>query len=415
MNILVIYPQPDFVRKPRFGFSYELLTLATVLEKSHRVYIKDYSCEEYSRDQLIEFCCKASIEIALIECDSFALKRSQNIVHASQIINLLSSSIRTIAYGNYCYITKKCFSSATHTITENDINAIVTVVNRYSAEQLEKIESFDDLPYVNRKLLLSIPYYARYSLCTLLQTAKGCENTCIFCQRKGWQSHYVKHSDDYVINELIEIKQQGYKDIWIIDENFTFDLPRAKRLLRRIAKESSINNLNFFISTWANIDCEFIRLAATCNIRIMSFGIESGNQDILKYYRKNININSVPDTIRYANMCGIFTVGNFIIGAPKETRKSIEQTFSLIKECEFDQVNIKILDYMIGSELYESLSVEQRQADSIFSCKENNLSAFTLEEMIQIKESFLKDYYKEHKKVIEAKIKRFGRPYNTVF
>ena len=28
---------------------------------------------------------------------------------------------------------------------------------------------------------------------------------------------------------------------------------------------------------------------------------------------------------------------------------------------------------------------------------------FTLEEMIQIKESFLKDYYKEHKKVIEAK------------
>lgn len=40
---------------------------------------------------------------------------------------------------------------------------------------------------------------------------------------------------------------------------------------------------------------------------------------------------------------------------------------------------------------------------------------FTLEEMIQIKESFLKDYYKEHKKVIEAKIKRFGRSYNTPF
>ena len=35
--------------------------------------------------------------------------------------------------------------------------------------------------------------------------------------------------------------------------------------------------------------------------------------------------------------------------------------------------------------------------------------------MIQIKESFLKDYYKEHKKVIEAKIKRFGRSYNTPF
>ena len=415
MNILLIYPQPDILRKPRFGFSYELLILATVLELKHKIHIKDYSCEDFNENELLMFCRNESIELVLIECDSFALKRSQNIVQASNIVNLLSPTIITVTYGNYCYITKKKFASATHTIVENDINNIINIVNRYSSVIINEINSFDDLPYINRGLLLKIPYYARYSHCTLLQTAKGCENTCIFCQRKGWQNGYVMHSDDYVINEIELIKQRGYKDIWIIDENFTFNLLRAKRLLKRIEKDSISGGLNFFISSWANIDDEFIRLAASCNIRIISFGIESGNQEILNYYRKNIRINTIPDIIRYTNNCGIFTVGNFIIGAPKETKESIEQTFSLIRKCEFDQVNIKILNYMIGSELYESLDCLQKKSDSVFSCKENGLTSFSLNEMVRIKEQFLKEYYKEHRVMIKNKIARFGKPYDTVF
>ena len=60
-----------------------------------------------------------------------------------------------------------------------------------------------------------------------------------------------------------------------------------------------------------NIDEEFLDLAKQCNIKIISFGIESGNKEILRFYRKNINIDEVPSIIRYANSLGIFTVGNF--------------------------------------------------------------------------------------------------------
>lgn len=51
----------------------------------------------------------------------------------------------------------------------------------------------------------------------------------------------------------------------------------------------------------------------------------------------------MPSIIRYANSLGIFTVGNFIIGAPMESESTITETFDLIKECEFDQINIKTL------------------------------------------------------------------------
>ena len=42
MNVLVIYPKPDKAKKPRFGFSYEMLLIATILSKYHQVGIKDY-------------------------------------------------------------------------------------------------------------------------------------------------------------------------------------------------------------------------------------------------------------------------------------------------------------------------------------------------------------------------------------
>lgn len=93
MNILVIYPQPDKFKKPRFGFSYEMLTISTVLAKYHNVYIKDFSCEAFETSDFVEYVRRESIDIALIECDSYALKRSQNTIHASKIIDILNQYV----------------------------------------------------------------------------------------------------------------------------------------------------------------------------------------------------------------------------------------------------------------------------------------------------------------------------------
>lgn len=412
MNVLIIYPKPDKSKKPRFGFSYEMLTIATVFSKCHNVHVRDFSCETYDADEFAEYVQKKKIDIALVECDSYALKRSQNIIHAKEIIDILNLYTQTIAYGNYCYITKKNFANAIHTINENDINEIIKCVNHFGkCNHIPYVKEYDALPYIDRSILSKIPYYQENKKNTLLQTSKGCENTCVFCQRKGWQSCYVVHSDNYVLGEIRNIKQEGYQNVWITDENFTFNLSRAKRLLREIIREKLHENMRFFISSWANIDEEFLGLAKKCNIKIISFGIESGSKDILRFYRKNINIDNVPIVIRYANSIGIFTVGNFIIGAPMETENTIIETFDLIRECEFDQVNIKNLDYMIGSALYDSLNDELKTEDHVFACFENGLNSFKLDDIRNKKRDFLSEYYKSHRSIIENKIKLYGTPF----
>lgn len=412
MNILVVYPKPDEQKNPRFGFSYDMMIVATVLGERHNVVIRDYSCETFDKSAFLNDIASDQIQLAFIYCDSFALKRSQNIINAKEIIDLLNPKIITIAFGNYCCITKRQFGNAYKTITVNDVNQIIDCVNSLDqAQTILAIKEYDDIPHINRSLIQKIPYYNSNGKNTLLQTAKGCENTCVFCQRKGWQSCYIPHSDDYVLEEVRRIKNEGYSNVWITDENFTFNLTRAKRLLKKMCNEHLNESMNFFISSWANIDKEFLDIASQSNIRIISFGIESGNENILKFYKKNIDIKHVPALIQYANTKGIFTVGNFIIGAPMETEDSIRDTFNLIEQCEFDQINIKNLDYMIGSSLYESLDESLRVNDHVFACADKGLNNFSLEEIVKIKSDFQKRYYESHRKRIRDKIKTFGTPF----
>ena len=216
----------------------------------------------------------------------------------------------------------------------------------------------------------------------------------------------------YVLGELGLIRSQGYKNVWVTDENFTYRLPRAKTLLRKIYASSLTEGMNLFISSWANIDTEFLDLAAECNIRIISFGIESGSQEIISFYRKNINLQRVPGLMHYADSLGIFTAGNFILGAPMETEETISQTFALIRECGFDQINIKTLDCMEGSELYESLDDSLKAGKNhVFACAENGLNDFALEDIRRIKNDFMTNYYAENQKRIAEKITRFGLPF----
>ena len=412
MNILIVYPCPDEDKHPRFGFSYEMLTIATVLSFHHKVSIIDYSCEVYDKSTLSACIRQKKFDLIILECDSFALKRSQNLRHAIEIISLCSGYIPTIAYGNYCYITKTKFNEANFTIYSNDINKLIDIVNGFSLNnKIQKVEKYDDLPFIDRNLLLTMNFYRKNRHNTLLQTAKGCENTCVFCQRKGWQGHYIHHSDNYVLEELFIVRKQGYRNVWITDENFTFNLPRAKRLLSKMKKQELTQGMKFFISSWANIDKEFLDLASNCNVRVISFGIESGCQDILNFYQKNIQLEYIPELIRYANEKGIFTVGNFILGAPMETDNTIEQTFDMIRDCGFDQLNIKTLNYMIGSTLYASLPDSLKNRDHVFASSENGLTSFTVKELMKRRDIFLKGYYAEHARSLLKKMQKFGPPY----
>jgi tRNA A37 methylthiotransferase MiaB len=421
-NIMIIYPKPDIDKKSRFGFSYDLMIIATILsDRGHNTYIRDFSCQNYNKSEFISEITNKKIDMAVIEFDSFSLKRSENCTHGRKLVKIIkeiNTEIAVVTYGHFLSISKTDIPQADYKIKENNLNQIIKATNEIynPARPIPLISDFDCVPFINRKLLMEIDYYRNNNKSTLIQTSTGCENTCVFCQRKGWQKKYQTHSDNYVQKEFALLKKSGYVNVWVVDENFTYNLNRAKRILNLLINNKVTKEMKLFISSWANIDTEFLDLASQANIKAISFGIESGNQDILDFYKKNIDLEKTKSMIKYANSIGIFTIGNFIIGAPMESDITINETFRYIRECAFDQVNIKTLDYMMGSDLFNSIK-HTNGCSHMFACLENGLNKYTLKEITEIKSRFLNEYYQENNNRIKSKIHEYGTPYevNQIF
>jgi uncharacterized radical SAM superfamily protein len=417
-NVMVIYPRPNEYKNPRFGFSYNWALIGTVLYNSgHKVILHDYSCEDFDKNAFVFQLIHEKTQLVLIEFDSFSLKRSENNCHGEVLVHSIKDNcpeIAVIAYGYHCCITGRDIPHADITIKQNNINLILSAIHRLDKTcPLIQYDSFDSFPFINRSLMYSIPYFSNNKNSTLIQTACGCENSCVFCQRKGWQSRYISHGLEYVLSEFEALKSQDFRNIWVIDENFTLRLARAKDILKKLIEHNTTINMKIAISSWANIDKEFLDFSSKANVKVISFGIETGNAEILKFYRKNIDLQYAKQMIQYANSIGIFTIGNFIIGAPMETAETISETFSFIRECSFDQINIKTLDYMIGSELYSSTDTNITRGNThIFACKELGLNNFTMEELRNIKNSFVHEYYKTRKQEIAKKIDKYGTPFD---
>ena len=131
-------------------------------------------------------------------------------------------------------------------------------------------------------------------------------------------------------------------------------------------------------------------------VRVVSYGIESGNQDILDFYNKKITLEQVKKAVGIANRVGFFTVGSFIIGAPFEDRAKIEKTIRFATTLPLDFVEFYILEYRVGSQLWNEAvkgGLIDKKQYFVKACKENNLSLLSMNELNQLRKKAYMRFY----------------------
>lgn len=426
-RILLVYPQPAEVKQWRFGFSLGLLYISAILKRAGwEVAYLDFSIESFDRSEFLRAIGDAGAMV--IELDSFPLKRSLNIAHGEELIRLARQErpqMRIIACGHDCVLSPRAVPLADYTICTEPEVAIEGVLEALMAGRApdgnyaESLNNLDWLPFPDRSLLsaraeagASIRHPPHLAKSTLIQTSRGCQNSCRFCQRRGWYSRFRAHSVEYSLRELKCLRERGYVNVWITDDNFTFHLERAKNLLRRTATEIADRSWKLALSSWLNIDRETIDLCKLAGVSIISFGIESADKEILAFYGKRIDLEHAAEIVAYADSVGIFSVGNFIVGAPSESENTIRQSMEFAARVPFDQVNVKLLDYMMGSELYAQLPESVREGKRhVFASRELGLCCFSGEELRTYAKEFQKVVTAAHADRLRRKIRDHGVPY----
>lgn len=428
---MLVYPEPDFLKDYRFGYSLQLLYLSSSLKKDgFKVKFADYSVEKFDVQKFYESI--DGVDCVIVELDAFPLKRSTNIFNGLKIAQLTKEhrcEILTVAIGKHCTLVNELMPGFDLTVSgepEVDLPGIINEYLTYGEVKsnfisLGTISDLSRVPFPDRQLLdkeqirgkrLNKEAYLAPS--ALLETGRGCHGKCSFCQRKGWDKKLRHFSEERIYTDFQNLISSGINNIWITDENFTVNLDRAKRIMKRFGELKGNHPLKIAISSWTKIDKEFITVAKEAGVSVISFGVESKNRSILKFYNKSIDFKVLDEVLEEADRVGVFTIGNYIIGAPDDNKETIQESLDYAINSRLDDVNVKILDYMIGSELYEMLPEKVKNGRiHLFACSENGLAQFSMAELIAMKDKFVKDFRRSRGSKILLKINKFGPPYYT--
>jgi radical SAM superfamily enzyme YgiQ (UPF0313 family) len=158
-------------------------------------------------------------------------------------------------------------------------------------------------------------------------TSRGCPNSCTFCGNPNKRVRYHELSD--VANDLEEVKRQGYKAVYFLDDVFTLDKIRAKA----IGSMAQKIGLKYRVTTRANYtDEDLIGSLASTGCICLSMGVESGNDAILQTVGKHQTKDQIREATRLAGKYKIPVKGFFIIGLPGETEKTANETIEFSKE-----------------------------------------------------------------------------------
>lgn len=222
------------------------------------------------------------------------------------------------------------------------------------------ITNLDDLPFPARNLFeLKLYYSAPTKKVSKDQagpilTSRGCAFNCTHCiSKKLWQQTIRFRSTVNVINEIEEcIYKYGIKEFNFFDDTFTLRESRALEICDEIIKR----NLNISWIAFSRVNTITERLAKKmkgAGCKKISFGLESGSQEILNLMRKHANLEMGKKAIEMTVKAGLLTHASFMFGNIGETEETIKKTIKFAKSLPLDNATFFITAPVPGTDLYE--------------------------------------------------------------
>lgn len=193
--------------------------------------------------------------------------------------------------------------------------------------------------------------------------SRGCPFHCVFCDHSvtGYGARYRNVQN--IAEEMIFLQQKYTpNDIFFYDDLFTIKRSRVNALCDLIIKSA----VPIIWSAQGRVDCitqEMLEIMSSAGCTEVMFGVESGSDKILKYFRKGFTRERVIQAFKLCHKVGMKAGAYLIIGVPGETRQDILQTISLVKEIEPSLLNISYLTPFPATELFKKTKQWVRNED----------------------------------------------------
>jgi radical SAM superfamily enzyme YgiQ (UPF0313 family) len=171
---------------------------------------------------------------------------------------------------------------------------------------------------------------------TFIVTSRGCPAGCKFCIKHVTYQNTVRlRSPENIFKELQLLADLGIHNVHMYADLFTVNREQVVGLCELII-ESGLEVRWTCNSRVDYVDEEMLQLMSKAGCYLISWGIESANEAILKRTRKGYRKERAQQALTWARNAGIKNWGYFIIGLPGETEETIKETIAYSKELPLD-------------------------------------------------------------------------------
>lgn len=190
-------------------------------------------------------------------------------------------------------------------------------------------------------------------------SSRGCPSNCIYCPvTTSIGRKFRARSAQSVLDEVEYWYQRGYRQFSFLDDNFTLLKQRTLEicdLLIKRAYPDVIFNCNNGVRA-DRVDREVLGKMWEAGFRYIAFGVEGGNNKILKNLKKGESIEVIEEAIKTALGLGFRVTLFFVVGSPGETMEDVQDSIDLcLKYPIFDARFYNLIPFP-ASELYNWVS-----------------------------------------------------------
>lgn len=226
------------------------------------------------------------------------------------------------------------------------------------------IENLDDLPMPAWDLYDTEDYkqmsrlLCRRPPITMAEFSRGCVFTCDFCASKITMARgYRKKSPERCADEAEQMYKLGFREFMLSDDIFTSDQKWAVEVSEAISRR----NIDIVWSCTNGIRVEsanaelFEKMRAAGCYRV-SFGFESGNDEVLKAFGKGgrASIEQGRKAVRQARKAGLDTNGFFLIGLSPDTESSMRDTIEFARHLPVDLIRFAVTVAFPGTAMFNN-------------------------------------------------------------
>lgn len=230
--------------------------------------------------------------------------------------------------------------------------------------QVETIQDVDSIPFpaydklpIEKYFDFNVPFspFPRGRRVMQIYTSRGCPVGCTFCASTNFNRRFRARSVENVVDEIEWLRSTyDIDELQFADDNLTFDRDRAMSLFNAIAKFGLpwCTPNGIMINTLSK---KLLDAMIDSGMYQITLSVDSGSSKTLKHeHRKPVDLQRLPDLMRYLEERGVLMHGTLVVGMPGETLDEIKRGFDFVEKLPFNSIGVFIAQALPGSELYET-------------------------------------------------------------